>query len=76
MRIHRSTLRTLKVIPTEVVSDAAAIYPAVLDELIPSAWHHIERYANNPIEADHGLLKHRVGAEIYGEVIRPGRIRG
>jgi hypothetical protein len=26
----------------------------VLDELIPSAWHHVERYVNNPIEADHG----------------------
>jgi hypothetical protein len=21
--------------------------------LVPSAWHHVERYANNPIEADH-----------------------
>ena len=37
--------------PTEVVTDAAPVYPAVLDELIPSAWHHVERYANNPIEA-------------------------
>jgi IS6 family transposase len=25
----------------------------------PLAWHHIERYANSPIEADHGHLKHR-----------------
>jgi hypothetical protein len=32
----------------------------VLDELIPSAWHHVEQYANNPIEADHGRLKHRL----------------
>ena len=46
--------------PTEVVTDAAAVYPAVLDELIPAAWHHIERFANNPIEADHGRLKHRL----------------
>jgi transposase, IS6 family len=30
----------------------------VLDELIPAAWHHVERYANNPIEADHRQLKH------------------
>jgi IS6 family transposase len=30
----------------------------VLDELIPQAWHHVEQYANNPIEADHGRLKH------------------
>jgi transposase-like protein len=32
----------------------------VLDELIPSAWHHVERYANNRIEADHGHLKQRL----------------
>ncbi|MDT5348352.1 MAG: hypothetical protein QOH91_1639, partial [Mycobacterium sp.] len=46
--------------PSEVVTDAAAIYPAILDELIPKAWHHVERYANNPIEADHSQLKHRL----------------
>jgi transposase-like protein len=33
---------------------------AVLDELIPAAWHHVEQYANNPIEADHSHLKHRL----------------
>ena len=46
--------------PTEVVTDAAPVYPGVLDELLPAAWHHVERYANNPIEADHGHLKHRL----------------
>jgi transposase-like protein len=51
---------TLKVTPSEVVTDAAPIYPAVLDELVPAAWHHVEQYANNPIEADHGQLKHRL----------------
>ena len=50
----------LKVTPSEVVTDAAPIYPAVLHDLFPSAWHHIERYANNPIEADHSQLKHRL----------------
>jgi transposase-like protein len=49
-----------EVAPGEVVIDAAAVYPAVLDELIPSAWHHVEQYANNPIEADHSQLKHRL----------------
>ena len=34
--------------------------PGVLDELVPAAWHHAERYANNRIEADHGRLKHRL----------------
>ena len=32
----------------------------MLDELIPPAWHQVERYANNPIEADHSQLKHRL----------------
>ena len=31
----------------------------MLDELVPSAPHTIEPYANNPIEADHGRLKAR-----------------
>jgi transposase-like protein len=61
-RFFLRALQTLKVTPAEVVTDAAATYPAVLDELIPSAWHHVERYANNPIEADHGRLKHRLRA--------------
>jgi transposase-like protein len=59
-RFFRQALATLKVTPTEVVTDAAAVYPAVLDELVASAWHHVERYANNPIEADHSQLKHRL----------------
>jgi len=59
-RFFRRALTTLKVKPNEVVTDAAAIYPAVLDELIPSAWHHVEQYANNPIEADHSQLKQRL----------------
>jgi transposase-like protein len=59
-RFFRRALSTLKVWPTEVVTDAAAVYPAVLDELIPSAWHHVEQYANNPIEADHSRLKQRL----------------
>jgi transposase-like protein len=59
-RFFRRALRMLKVVPRVVVTDAAAVYPAVLDELIPSAWHHVEQYANNPIEADHSRLKHRL----------------
>jgi transposase-like protein len=58
-RFFWRAIGTLKVKPTEVVTDAAAVYPAVLDELLPSAWHHVEQYANNPIEADHSQLKHR-----------------
>jgi transposase-like protein len=59
-RFFARALRTLKVIPSEVVTDAAPVYPGVLEELLPSAWHHVEQYANNPIEADHGQLKLRL----------------
>ncbi|MCW3817745.1 IS6 family transposase [Micromonospora sp. DR5-3] len=59
-RFFRRALSALKVTPAEVVTDAAAVYPRVLDELIPFAWHHVEQYANNPIEADHSQLKHRL----------------
>jgi IS6 family transposase len=47
-------------VPVEVTTDRAAAYPRVLDELIPSALHTTERYANNGIEADHGRLKARL----------------
>ena len=36
-------------IPAEVTTDRAPAYPRVLDELIPSALHTAERYANNPV---------------------------
>jgi IS6 family transposase len=46
--------------PVEVVTDRAATYPIVLDELLPSAWHRTDWYANNRVEADHGRLKARL----------------
>src|SRR5262245_33594758 len=48
-RFFCRALATLKVAPSEVVTDAAPIYPAVLADLLPKAWHHVERYENNPI---------------------------
>jgi len=59
-RLFTRALDALKVIPVEVVTDAAPVYPAVLEELVASAWHHVEQYANNPIEADHAQLKRRL----------------
>jgi transposase-like protein len=47
-------------VPVEVTTDRAPVYPRVLDELVPSALHTVERHANNPIEADHGRLKARL----------------
>jgi transposase-like protein len=46
--------------PTEVTTDRALAYSRVLDELMPSACHVVEQYANNPIEADHGRFKARL----------------
>lgn len=59
-RFFQQALTMLKVPPSEVVTDAAPIYPAVLEDLIPMAWHHVEQHASNPIEADHSQLKHRL----------------
>jgi IS6 family transposase len=36
------------------------VYPAVLEELLPAAWHRTEWYANNQVECDHGRLKARL----------------
>jgi transposase, IS6 family len=47
-------------VPAEVTTDRAPAYPRVPDELVPSALHTVEQYANNPIEADHGRLKARL----------------
>ncbi|MET8306866.1 hypothetical protein [Micromonospora sp. NPDC005173] len=33
----------VRVTPNEVVTDAAPVYPGVLDELIPQAWHCVEQ---------------------------------
>jgi transposase, IS6 family len=47
-------------VPAEVTTDRAPAYPRVLDELVPSAPHTVERYVNNRVEADHGRLKARL----------------
>jgi IS6 family transposase len=46
--------------PAEVTTDRAQAYQRVLDELLPAACHVLEKYANNPIESDHGQLKSRL----------------
>jgi transposase, IS6 family len=59
-RFFDRAIGTVKVIPIEVITDRAATYPIVLDELLPAPWHRTERYANNRVEADHGRLKARL----------------
>jgi transposase-like protein len=60
-RFFERAIGTTAIIPVEVVTDQAATYTAVLEELLPAAWHRTEQYANNWIEADHGRLKARLG---------------
>jgi transposase, IS6 family len=60
-RFFQHAIGALRVAPVEVVTDHAPVYPAVLEELLPVAWHRTDRYANNHIEADHGRLKARLG---------------
>src|SRR4029450_4448187 len=59
-RFLERAIGTAKRRPAEVVTDKAAAYPALLEELLPGAWHRTDRYANNHIEADHGRLKSRL----------------
>jgi transposase-like protein len=58
-RFFEQAIGTTKVEPVEVVTDRAAIYPIVLEDLLPAAWHRTDQYANNGIECDHGRLKAR-----------------
>ena len=59
-RFFQGAIGTTKTAPTEVTTDQAPTYPAVLEELLPAAWHRTDRYANNRIEADHSRLKARL----------------
>jgi transposase, IS6 family len=43
-----------------VTTDKAGPYLRVLDELVPTARHVTEQFANNRIEADHARLKARL----------------
>jgi len=59
-RFFEQAIDTTKVAPVEVITDRAATYPIVLEELLPASWHRTEQYANNRVEADHGRLKSRL----------------
>jgi transposase-like protein len=60
-RFFQRAIGATKVNPVEVTTDQAPVYPVVLEERLPAAWHRTDRYANNHIEADHGRLKSRLG---------------
>jgi transposase, IS6 family len=60
-RFFERAIGTTKIAPAEVSTDQAPVYPAVLEDLLPAAWHRTDRYANNRVECDHGRLKARLG---------------
>jgi transposase, IS6 family len=49
-----------RISPVEVTTDRYRVYPRVLDEVLPAAFHDTEVHANNPLETDHGRLKARL----------------
>jgi transposase-like protein len=58
--VFRRARTTTGVAPVEVITDRAPAYPRVLKQVVPAAWHHVERYANNQVEAGHPQLKRRL----------------
>jgi transposase-like protein len=61
-RFFDRAIGATKVTPVEVTTDQAPVYPGVLEELLPAAWHRTDPYANNGVECDYGRLKARLGA--------------
>jgi transposase-like protein len=52
-RFFERAVGVTKVAPVEVTTDQAPVYPAVLEALLPAAWHRTEQYGNNRVECDH-----------------------
>jgi transposase, IS6 family len=42
-RFVEQAIGTRKIAPAEVITDQTPVYPAVLEELLPAAWHHTDR---------------------------------
>jgi len=59
-RFFDRAIRRTRISPVEVITDRYRVYPRILDELLPGAFHDTEVHANNPLETDHGRLKARL----------------
>ena len=59
-RFLAQAISRTRVSPTEVTTDRYRVYPRLLDELLPAAFHCTEVHANNLRETDHGRLKARL----------------
>ncbi len=60
-RFFDQAIGRTRISPVEVTTDRYRVYPRVLDEMLPAAFHRTEVHANNPLETDHGRLKARLG---------------
>src|SRR5438445_2953640 len=59
-RFFERAIGRTRISPVEVTTDRYRVYPRVLDEVFPAAFHCTEVHANNPLETDHGRLKARL----------------
>ena len=59
-RFFTQALEQTRSSPTEVTTDRYRLYPRLVDELVPAAFHRTEAHANNSLETDHGRLKARL----------------
>jgi len=53
-RFFERAISATRVAPVEVTTDQAPAYPAVLENLVPAAWHRTDQYANNGAGAQAG----------------------
>ena len=59
-RFFERAIDRTRISPVEVTTDRYRVYPRILDELLPAAFHDTNVHANNPLETDHGRLKARL----------------
>jgi transposase-like protein len=59
-RFFNQAFARTRIRPAEVTTDRYRVYPRILDEVLPAAFHDTEVHANNPLETDHGRLKARL----------------
>src|SRR5207244_853154 len=59
-RFFSQAIDRTRISPVEVTTDRYRVYARVLDEMLPTALHCTDVYANNRLETDHGRLKARL----------------
>ena len=61
-RFFQQAMGATSVRPVEVTTDRAPVCPAVLEALLPAAWHRTDRYANNGTDCDRCAASSRTAA--------------